>query len=486
LFAVLFVTSILCAGHVTDAKLLQNVDVKDAHIILDRAVEAVRIPKAASKILHYHSMLGNAQDYQSDRTYPPFFSALSSSEVWFDPQSGTERFTSRLTFPGTGPTPESTNFSSAQALFAVRDSKIVPTPGSPLTYRRLNAWAVLLDWQRSPDVTVVGHEMYRDYQRIVLSRKVNQAEERLYLDTKTWFPVKVDLTEKHYLWGQVHVEYVYSTWVEADGVFIPGATFRIVDGETSFTQTIGDAELKDPSATPSLTVPEAPKNLGDPTPLFLQPIAPKTVKVSENTYLLVNPGYTEAVSLIDNKIYVFDATQSEARAKQDDDLIQQLFPGKHEVFVVVTDLAWPHIAGVRYWVASGATIISHRISRDFLTKVIDRKWTLSPDTLEKSRGKWKFKFIPVEDSYAASGEKLKVFPIDGIASEGALMAYLSEDKFLWASDYIQDIKAPTLYAAEVIAATRRFGIEPEQAAAEHIPLTPWKTIRDVQMMKDER
>src|SRR5581483_3722442 len=150
---------------------LEDGDLKDPQAILKRAIEAVGIPKVQGKILHFQNMLSNVQDYQSDRTYPPFFSAISSGEVWFDPQSGAERITTQTVFPGGGPSPASTTLSGAQSLFVVRDSGPTQIPGSPLTLRRLNAWAVLLDWRDSSGIAVIGREMYRDYQRIVLSRK---------------------------------------------------------------------------------------------------------------------------------------------------------------------------------------------------------------------------------------------------------------------------------------------------------------------------
>ena len=49
--------------------------------------------------------------------------------------------------------------------------------------------------------------------------------------------------------------------------------------------------------------------------------------------------------------------------------VGRLFPGHHPIVVVVTDLAWPHVAGVRYWVAMGATIVSHAGSKEFLSQV---------------------------------------------------------------------------------------------------------------------
>jgi hypothetical protein len=42
----------------------------------------------AGSVIHYHAVAAAEQNYQSDRTYPPSFSAMVSREGWLDPQSG--------------------------------------------------------------------------------------------------------------------------------------------------------------------------------------------------------------------------------------------------------------------------------------------------------------------------------------------------------------------------------------------------------------
>jgi hypothetical protein len=144
--------------------------------------------------------------------------------------------------------------------------------------------------------------------------------------------------------------------------------------------------------------------------------------------------------------------------------------------VVVTDLAWPHVAGVRAWVARGATIVSHRAAREFLARVVNRRWTREPDLLERSRQHAVFRFRAVTDSLPLAGGDVLVFPIDGVASEVSLAAFVRPNRFLWASDYIQDLNEPTQYVDEVVAAVKRVGISPENVAAEHVPLTRWDRI----------
>src|SRR5262245_61780730 len=127
-----------------------------------------------------------------------------------------------------------------------------------------------------------------------------------------------------------------------------------------------------------MKIPARQQAMAFSLPVFLQPTRPDTERVSASTFLLRNRGYTEAVTLQRDTVFVFDATQGDERVRQDSAWIAALFPGRHPIAVVVTDLAWPHVAGVRAWVARGATIVSHRAAKPFLTEVVNRRWTQTP------------------------------------------------------------------------------------------------------------
>ena len=453
--------------------------------VLLRAREVMGFEHAANRVLHFRAILAAEQNYQSDRTYPPFFSNMVAQEVWFDPASAVLRVQSETIFPGGGPSPVSTTLDDGKNAEAIRGENNIPIARRQATGRALNAWAVIADWSAATGVRALTSEIYRDYGRIVLLRQTATGEQRLYLDPKSGFPVKLDFLEPHYLWGQRHIEYVWSTWTLNGGVFLPGSAFRVADGDVELSQTIGTMELIAPGSTPPLAAPPPPAHAPADLPLFLQPVTPQVTKVAANLYLLSNPGYTEGLALINDEVYVFDATQGEDRARKDADQIAKLFPGQHKVNVVVTDLAWPHIAGVRFWVSRGATIIAHPAARDFLRKVVDRNWTLAPDTLQLQRNKspvaGRLDFLAVNQTTDLAGGRVRVAPIDGIGSEMALMVYLREEKFLWASDYIQTLDQPTLYAGDVLRAAQRAGFLPERVAAEHLALTDWKTVQAAQI-----
>lgn len=458
----------------------------DAPALLRRAIDVVGLDEKMGQVLHLRAAASLVQNFQSERTYPPFFSLVRLTEAWFDPATGAVRTEAEVIFPGFGRNTSPAVLQDERAAFIVNDTTLVPAPagvGADVLYP-LNAWAVLHAWRDDPEVRVAAQCEYRDYWRTVLTRPGRHGDERLYLDDKTGFPVKLDRQEPHYLWGQVHVEYLYSLWETFEAAFLPRAVFRLVDGETEISRTVSSARFMARDEAPNVDVPAAPPMVADERPLFLRPTRPDTVRVADDLYLLSNRGYTEAVALVNDTVFVFDATQAEERARHDEDWVHKLFPGEHPVVVVVTDLAWPHIAGVRYWVSQGATIASHRMSEDFLRRVVERRWTLEPDQLERRRDQVRFRFVGIDERKAMAGGGVQLAPIDGIGTEGALVAYLPRQRFLWASDYIQSIDRPTAYTTEVWRAAERAGFNPLQTAAQHLPLTPWEAVTDVRIRED--
>jgi hypothetical protein len=450
--------------------------------ILARADSAMQVPAAAGRILHWTTAGSTLNDYQSDRTYPPFFSSVAQEEGWYEPATGALRSKGRTWFISGGPFDNPEILSSATAAWAIRDtaSRAAPTMlNQARTQRALLAWPVIRSWRTANDAVIEGSCTYRDYPRLVLVRGSGMAHERLFLDPKTGFPVKLERREPHYLWGSVLVEYVWSNWQEAAGTFTPGSAFRMVDGTTETSLVTVDVSLLPRDSAPSLTLATPAVVQEAALAPFLEPTPPDTVRVGPTTFLLRNRGYTQAIALRRDTVFVFDATQGEARARADSSWIARVFPGPHPIVLVVTDLAWPHVAGVRFWVARGATVVSHRAAEPFLKRVVERRWTETPDLLEQMRRRGaapRWRFRAVESGLTLAGGDVVLAPIDGITSEVALLAWLPSERFLWASDYIQGTRVPSSYTSEVRAAVRRAGFTPERFAAQHLTLTPWSVI----------
>ena len=334
---------------------------------------------------------------------------------------------------------------------------------------------MLGSWRASTGVRSVGVCSYRDFPRHVYERAGPFGPERLYIDPDSHMPVKVERTEPHFLWGQQHVEYLYSNWMDVGHALFAVHAFRQTDGDVEITRSIGRMRLVAGDSAPSFRTPPAPPPKFD---RFLESMAeqPDTVRAGPGVFLLRTRQYTHVVTLQRDTIYLLDATTGERRAKADSAWIGKLFPGRHPIVVVVTDLAWPHIGGLRFWVASGATIVSHRSSLPFIQRIVERRWTLQPDRLETRRSAVRLKFRAVDDQLALGGSTLQLFRIGGVGSENALMAYLPARRILWVSDYVQNVQRTAPYSREVWRRVNQLQLHPEFVAAQHIPLTRWSVV----------
>jgi hypothetical protein len=450
--------------------------------LLARARAVTGYDRFGDRVLRY-AAVDTKQDYiQSDRTYPPYHTVAAARDAWLDPRTGVERVSEHLTGAANGPGRDATTLATETAVWATRDTLTRPFPAlyqSAYETRPLNPWAVLHDWSAAADVRAAGRCLQRDQWRTVLARRGPLGEERLYL-ARDGFPVKLDRLEPHYLWGRQRVEYQYVTWYDAGPFPAPMGAARITDGEIQAERSLGRVALVPRDSAPPLAAPDPALRMEPETPTFLRPDAPDTVRVAPDLFLLRNRGYTEAVALARDTLFVLDATQGEARARHDSAWAARLFPGRHPAVLVVTDLAWPHVAGVRFWVASGARVVSHRMSRDFLQRVVDRRWAQAPDAYERVRAARPLRLTAVDSgTRSLAGGAVQVAPIDGVGSEGALLVYFPAQRFLWAGDYVQSLTAPSLYVSEVVAAARRAGFRPESVAAQHAPVTPWSKLEEL-------
>src|SRR6185437_8536623 len=120
----------------------------NAAAVVQRAARVTGLDALGSSLLHIEGNDVTAQDYQSDRWYPPFLSNVGALHDWYAPATGIERLTagtSMASYSGPGPTIVSTEHAS----YIARDTGLVASEeanGASYTWRPLNAWAVIHDW----------------------------------------------------------------------------------------------------------------------------------------------------------------------------------------------------------------------------------------------------------------------------------------------------------------------------------------------------
>jgi hypothetical protein len=278
----------------------------------------------------------------------------------------------------------------------------------------------------------------------------------------------------------VHDDYRYTGWSDvAPFTYYPTSTIKLTDGLGKETWSVfpGQISLAPLDSVPShLVLPDSlPAAPSVPPPRFGDD-TPDTVRVGSHTFLLVNSRFTSVVTLAADTVFLIDATAGEPRARRDSTWVNRLFPGHHPVVLVLLSAVWPHIAGLRFWVASGALVVGHTLTGPTVANAVARRWTEYPDALERQRQRAHLQFVSVMHARTLANGRVQLYELDGAANESTLMAYLPQDRFLWASDRVQDTSAPSLYTTELVQSVDRLGLRPEWTSGPHFRLVPWDQI----------
>ncbi len=434
---------------------------------LARADSAIGVYAARGAVLRIIESTAQFLSDESDRPYEPYIMYPTRDTLWIDPATGVER---AALAGGT------ISIRSPRATFTNGTLASKRSHAGAWMYRAFDPWAVLAEWRMDTTVRVAGHRLYHDYNRIVLTRRGRFGTDSLLLDERTAIPVALMRREAHYFLGPIHVVYDYETWSDVGRrALYPASITRSVDGQIDMSRYVdpysGGGVLVSVDSAPSLVVPDATVTLPiDPQHRF--PADPlDTVPVGGGTYLLVNSAFTSVVSLQRDTVFVFDSPGGEDRARLEHERVGQLFPGHHPTVMVVMNAVWPHTAGMRFWVAHGATLVASAPIVTYLRSVLARRWTELPDDYERARVQPTIR--AVTDSALLAGGQVRLYPMDGIAGETVLLAYIAPSRFVWATDHIQDTTSDNIFVREVHQTVAHHKLDPVATSGPHFRIIPW-------------
>lgn len=205
-------------------------------------------------------------------------------------------------------------------------------------------------------------------------------------------------------------------------------------------------------------------------------IAPAISLVEDNW----NTGWVEQ----QDGIVVIEAPIGSGYSKQVMQQIKKMFPAKPIKGVVVTSDAWPHLGGVREYVAAKVPVYSSPLNEGILNKLLSSDYSVDPDTYQLSKVKpvyrWVAKPLTIDDPVTP----LTIYPVNGEAGERMAVVYFPKQKLLYATDLIQywnrarKIFFFPEYLHEVAEVVRKNQLQVETIYAMHLEPTPWKDVED--------
>lgn len=156
------------------------------------------------------------------------------------------------------------------------------------------------------------------------------------------------------------------------------------------------------------------------------------------------------------------------------------FPGLPLKAVVSTSDAWPHIGGVREYVARDIPVYALDLNRPILERLVSSPRHFHPDALERQRKKPRFRIVFNKTIIGSGPNRIELYPIRSESGERMMMVYFPEHKLLYGSDLVQGRPDGSFfmpeYLSELIDAVGREKLTISWIFAMHMGVRPWSEI----------
>jgi hypothetical protein len=161
---------------------------------------------------------------------------------------------------------------------------------------------------------------------------------------------------------------------------------------------------------------------------------------------------------------------------------EKRYPGVRVKAVITTSDAWPHLGGVREYVARGIPVYACDLNRPILERLLKADYSAHPDALARSPRAAAFTWVAEKMVIGAGETRVEIYPAHGENGERMLFAYLPGAKLLYSSDDIQRDRSGAFfmpeYLYEVREAVRRNHLEVDRIFGMHIGPTAWRVIEE--------
>jgi hypothetical protein len=291
-------------------------------------------------------------------------------------------------------------------------------------------------------------------------------------------------------WGDVTERRWYSFWtLEKGNLLYPRQTTIEWNGFPFSDETVHVLKVDEPVDDAALTIPEATRTAFAANATRTLPPPPtmfdgsKAIELAE--WLVEVPGgYNVTVVKQPDGLVIMEATTGGEHAAAVMAFAEKRFPGAHIKAVVTTSDAWPHLAGIREYVAAGIPIYALDLNVSILTRFIEAKHTLAPDRLEKAPKAPIFKPVSAKTVIGSGDTRIELFPAHGEIGERMMLAWFPGAHVLYSSDFIQRNQpgrgAPFFMPKmlmEVQTAAEREGVTGiERVFGMHLAPTPWSEV----------
>jgi len=160
---------------------------------------------------------------------------------------------------------------------------------------------------------------------------------------------------------------------------------------------------------------------------------------------------------------------------------EHTFPGKKVKAVISTSDAWPHVAGLREYVARGIPIYALDLNRTIIERILNEPRTRKPDALSQNHRNPVIYWIGDKTVFGAGPNRMEIYPLRGATTERQMMVYFPERQLLYGSDAFQRQPELQLWLPqtvnEVLDAVQKHRLKVKKFFMMHMDLSDWNQLQ---------
>jgi glyoxylase-like metal-dependent hydrolase (beta-lactamase superfamily II) len=410
----------------------------EARAVIDRGIEAVG-GLAALRGLENISVEFEGDAFarnQSARPEGGYTRNPRKGSFLLDRKRDAARFNFEFHFPGNNPARNRILIRGDTAIGMDLDQRVATSaPGNTMTIvsrSRMPHFLLLQALDRAATLRSLGRATLDGApQNVIAFAAANGAQLTAYFDAGTGLPSALEVLNPDLVAGEAPTMWRYSEWTRAGNLKVPGRRVFSINGETVESIAYRNVRVNSPTHDTLFQLPAGVPDLTDSVPEFAK------VELAPGAWLLqeVSAGYNVLAVAFKDHVMVVEPASSDAESRRVITTVKELAPGKPIKYIVATHHHEDHAAGIRRYIAEGATVVTTAGNRQYFERIAAAKRTIAPDSLSTRPRKPAFEFVSKRKSFTDGDQTLELVDVgpNPHANE-MLVAYLPQQKLVFQAD----------------------------------------------------
>jgi hypothetical protein len=310
---------------------------------------------------------------------------------------------------------------------------------------------------------------------------------RLLLDSGDFVPTALAISAEDTMgiWGAVTQTTYYSLWtLIPGGMRYPLQVDRDWNGVNKSSATIMKVDVNQPLDDKTFAIPDEVRKAFAAAPatglgtLTLDTekqrveIAPGVIQYGGNW----NVGVVQQP----DGLVIIEAPIGSHYSVQVLDEVAKRYPGARVKAVVTTSDAWPHLGGVREYVARGIPVYALGLNQPILQRLLKADYRAKPDALARTPKPARFTWVSGKTVIGTGDTRMELYPLRGENGERMIGAYFPALRLLYTSDEIQRQRGGGFFMPELLLEVRdlirREHLDVDRVFGMHVGSIPWSEI----------